>query len=58
MAKYQSAKHKLHFSEILAWRWQLPLLGVIIIAMLEADSLSFADQALNAKLARVELFMG
>jgi hypothetical protein len=55
---YMSAKHTLRFSEVLAWLWQLPLLGLIIFAMLDANSLSFSDQALNAKLARIELFVG
>jgi len=55
---YMSAKHTLRFSEVLAWLLQLPLLGLIIFGMVDADSLSFADQAINAKLARVELFGG
>ncbi|AZG75072.1 DUF2339 domain-containing protein [Shewanella livingstonensis] len=55
---YMSAKHGLRFSEILAWLWQLPLLGLVIFGMLDANSLSFADQAMNAKLARIELFIG
>ncbi|MGB6138102.1 MAG: DUF2339 domain-containing protein [Shewanella sp.] len=55
---YISAKYTLRFSEILAWLWQLPLLGLVIFAILDANSLSFADQALNAKLARIELFVG
>ncbi|GGP67864.1 hypothetical protein GCM10009347_36650 [Shewanella algicola] len=55
---YMSAKYTLRFNEVLAWLWQLPLLGLVIFAMLDANSLSFADQALNAKLARIELFVG
>jgi hypothetical protein len=55
---YMSAKHTLRFSEVLAWLLQLPLLGLVIFGMIDADSLSFADQAMNAKLARFELFIG
>lgn len=53
---YLSAKHRLRVSEVLAWVWQLPLLGLVLLAILDANSLSFTDQALNAKLGRVELF--
>jgi hypothetical protein len=55
---YMSAKHSLRFSEVLAWLLQLPLLGLVIFGMLDASSLSFSDQAMNAKLARIELFLG
>ncbi|MGI2171716.1 DUF2339 domain-containing protein [Shewanella sp. MF05960] len=55
---YMSAKHTLRVSEMLAWLVQLPLLGLVIIGMVDANSLSFADQAMNAKLARIELFIG
>ncbi|WP_445778227.1 DUF2339 domain-containing protein [Shewanella sp.] len=55
---YMSAKHNLRLSEVLAWLAQLPLLGLVIVGMLDANSLSFADQAINAKLARIELFTG
>ncbi|MGI2111500.1 DUF2339 domain-containing protein [Shewanella frigidimarina] len=55
---YMSAKHTLRFSEVLAWIVQLPLLGLVIIGIVDANSLSFADQAMNAKLARIELFTG
>ena len=55
---YMSAKHALRFSEVLAWLIQIPLLGLVIVGMVDANSLSFADQAMNAKLARIELFVG
>ncbi|GGB69257.1 DUF2339 domain-containing protein [Shewanella inventionis] len=55
---YMSAKHTLRFSEVLAWLVQIPLLGLVIVGMVDANSLSFTDQAMNAKLARIELFIG
>ncbi|UPW19500.1 DUF2339 domain-containing protein [Agarivorans sp. TSD2052] len=52
-----SAQNSLRISEVLAWLLQLPLLGLVIFGVIDAASTSFSDQALNAKLARVELFI-
>lgn len=55
---YLSARHQLRFTEILAWLWLLPLAAVVAWGIFESDSLSFSVQTLNAKLARVEIFVG
>lgn len=54
---YLSAKRQLRLTEILAWLWLLPLLGLVLFGVVDANSLHFADQAFNVKLARVELFI-
>ncbi|MCG9714924.1 DUF2339 domain-containing protein [Shewanella insulae] len=56
MLLYLGKRDELRFSEIMAWFWLLPLGGLIMLGMLEAGSVNFAQQPLNAKLARIELF--
>ncbi len=53
---HYSARGQLRFSEILAWIWLLPLVGLIFMGTVEANSITYGDQPLNAKLARIELF--
>ena len=52
-----SAKRQLRLTEILAWLWLLPLFGLVLFGIVDANSLHFADQAFNVKLARIELFI-
>lgn len=56
MLLYLGKRDGLRFTEIMAWFWLLPLGGLIMLGMLEAGSVNFAQQPLNAKLARIELF--
>ncbi len=56
MLLYLGRRDELRFTEIMAWFWLLPLGGFIMLGMLEAGSVNFAQQPLNAKLARIELF--
>ncbi|WP_281212494.1 DUF2339 domain-containing protein [Shewanella insulae] len=56
MLLYLGRRDELRFTEIMAWFWLLPLGGLIMLGMLEAGSVNFAQQPLNAKLARIELF--
>ncbi|MCG9745263.1 DUF2339 domain-containing protein [Shewanella sp. Isolate8] len=56
MLLYLGKRNELRFTEIMAWFWLLPLGGLIMLGMLEAGSVNFAQQPLNAKLARIELF--
>lgn len=52
-----SARHSLRFTEILAWLWLVPLMGLVAYGIVEANSFSLSAQMLNAKLARIELFV-
>jgi hypothetical protein len=52
-----SARHSLRFTEILAWLWLIPLIGLVAYGIVEANSFSLSAQMLNAKLARIELFV-
>ena len=56
MLLYLGRQQQLRFSEIMAWLWLVPLGALVLIGMVEANSLAFADQPLNVKLARIELF--
>lgn len=52
-----AAKDRLRFTEILAWLLLVPLLGQILLGILDVNSFSFTKQPLYAQLARVELFL-
>ncbi|MFT5704649.1 MAG: hypothetical protein ACI8SK_000597 [Shewanella sp.] len=54
---YLAAKDKLKFTELLAWLLILPLLTLIGFGIFDSGSFSFGQQALYAKIARIEVFV-
>ncbi|HEY5716606.1 MAG TPA: DUF2339 domain-containing protein, partial [Psychromonas sp.] len=54
---YLAARDQLKFTELLAWLMIVPLIGQVSYAILTSGSLSFSEQPLYARFARVELFL-
>lgn len=53
---YLAAKDNLKFTELFAWLLMIPLLLQIGLGILDSGSFSFGQQALYAKIARIEVF--